>query len=220
MQPYTYLIGWADHDLWYYGVQFGKNSDPNNLWNTYFTSSKKIKMLRENVGEPDVIQVRKVFSSPESARKWETKVIRRLDAVNSDRWLNQSDNTDKFYWQGPRGQFSEDHIEKLSNAKKGKSISKEHANKLHEGRRKSKNSPEHIEACRKSRLGKKMSPESKEKMRNAKLKDAGLKERSSRAGKISAEKRRNDPEYKRKQSERMKLWWAERKKKEGLVNGD
>lgn len=69
-------------------------------------------------------------------------------------------------------------------------------------------------------LGKKRTEESKQKMRLAKLNDPNLKERASIAGKISAEKRKADPEYKRKHSEKMKLWWAERKMKEGIVNGD
>lgn len=57
-------------------------------------------------------------------------------------------------------------------------------------------------------------------MREAKLNDPGLRERLTKASKISAEKRKADPEYNRKHGEKMKLWWAERKRKEGLVNGD
>lgn len=220
MKPYTYLIGWTKHDLWYYGVQFGENSDPSNLWNTYFTSSKKVQMLREDIGEPDVVEVRKHFFSQEEARAWETKVIRRLGAVQSSKWLNQTDNTGNFYWQGKRPPITKEHAEKLAEAKRGKKISKEHARKLHEGRRNSTNSKEHIEAYRKANLGSKRSEESKQKMRDAKLKNPNTRQNAKIAGIISAEKRKNDVDYKKRQSERMKLWWAERKAKEGLVNGD
>jgi hypothetical protein len=220
MQPYTYLIGWSEQDLWYYGVQFGEKSDPKNLWNTYFTSSKKVELLREKIGEPDIVQVRKIFSTADSARLWETKVIRKIGAVDSDKWLNQTDNTGNFFWQGPRPERTEEHKEKLAASHRGKKISDDHSKKLHEGRRNSKNSIDHIEAYRKANLGKKRTEEAKQKMRIAKLNDPNLKERSSIAGKISAEKRKSDPEYKRKHSEKMKLWWAERKMKEGIVNGD
>lgn len=220
MIPYTYLIGWSQKDIWYYGVKFGEDADPSLFWITYFTSSKKVKIMREDIGEPDIVQVRRVFNSAESARLWETKVIKRMEAVQSTRWLNQTDNTGNFFWQGPRPERTEEHKEKLAASRRGKKITKEHAKKLHEGRRNSKNSAEHIEACRKANLGKKRSYEAKQKMRDAKLNDPELKKRLKNAGRISAEKRKLDPNYKKEQSERMKTWWAERKKKEGLVNGD
>ena len=223
MKPYTYLIGWTKHDLWYYGVQFGEKSEPSNLWNTYFTSSKKVQLLREDIGEPDVVEVRKHFSSPEKARAWETKVIRRLGAVQSSKWLNQTDNTGNFYWQGKRAPRTKEHSEKIAAAHRGKGgrkISKEHARKLHEGRRKSTNSEEHIEAYRKANLGSKRSAEAKQKMRDAKLKNPNTRLNAKIAGMKSAEKRKNDSGYKKRHSERMKLWWSERKANEGLVNGD
>lgn len=37
--PFTYLIGWSKYDKWYYGVRFAKGCNPDDLWNTYFTSS-------------------------------------------------------------------------------------------------------------------------------------------------------------------------------------
>lgn len=220
MQPYTYLIGWKEQNLWYYGVQFGENSDPSNLWNTYFTSSKKVQLLREDIGEPDVVQVRKVFVSQEDARNWETKVIRRMGAVESEKWLNQTDNTGNFYWQGKRPTRTKEHSEKIAAARRGKKISEEHAKKLHEGRRNSTNTQEHIESYRNANLGRKRMEESKQKMRDAKLNNPKTSENAAIAGIASANKRKSDPHYKKQQSERMKLWWAERKAKEGLVNGD
>jgi hypothetical protein len=41
--PYTYLIGWSELDLWYYGVKFGKSADPEKFLVNYFTSSKYVK---------------------------------------------------------------------------------------------------------------------------------------------------------------------------------
>jgi len=86
---YTYLIGWSNHDKWYYGLRYAKDCDPTDLWESYFTSSKKVKMMRDIYGEPDVIEVRKVFDSVEKAMLWESNVLKRVNAPLNDRWLNE-----------------------------------------------------------------------------------------------------------------------------------
>lgn len=86
--PFTYLIGWKNHDIWYYGVRYAKGCKPEDLWLTYFTSSAKVCQLRNELGEPDVIEVRRIFADAKAAKKWEEKVLRRLDVLNTDRWLN------------------------------------------------------------------------------------------------------------------------------------
>lgn len=88
--PYTYLVGWSKLDKWYYGVRYAKRCDSSDLWVEYFTSSKVVKRLRKNYDEPDVIQVRRIFNEPKSAIIWEQKVLRRLNAIRNDKWLNQS----------------------------------------------------------------------------------------------------------------------------------
>lgn len=85
---YTYLVGWSKHDVWYYGVRTAKTAEPGDLWKTYFTSSHRVKAFREANGEPDVVEIRRVFSCRDAALRWEERVIDRLDAVWSPRWLN------------------------------------------------------------------------------------------------------------------------------------
>lgn len=205
-RPYTYLVGWSIHNKWYYGVRFAKNCHPNDLWVKYFTSSNRVKDLRNQLGEPDIITIRKVFNSAEKARLWESKVIRRVKAVRDPKWLNQSDHNDKFYHEGPRGVFSEEHRNKLSNARKGRSISQEHAEALHEGRRRSKNSSEHIEAIKRHNRGKKPSEETR------------LKYSLAKKGKPSPNKGKrfgpHSEDYKRKMSETLKEVWRKRKMKD------
>lgn len=89
-QPYTYLIGWSVHNLWYYGVRFAKNCHPGDLWVSYFTSSKYVAALREQHGEPDVVQVRKLFSSAQAAVLWEERVLRRTKAMADPKWINRN----------------------------------------------------------------------------------------------------------------------------------
>jgi len=91
-KPYTYLIGWSKHNIWYYGVRYGQDCHPDELWQTYFTSSKYVERFRKLNGEPDVIQIRKVFDNKDAARDHERKVLVRMKVVTEDKWLNKTDN--------------------------------------------------------------------------------------------------------------------------------
>ncbi len=90
--PYTYLIGWTSLNLWYYGVRYSVKAHPTDLWVTYFTSSKRVKQLREKYGEPDVIQIRKTFGDPHKAKDWEDKILRRMNTKFDSKWINQTMN--------------------------------------------------------------------------------------------------------------------------------
>lgn len=89
--PYTYLIGWTSHNKWYYGVRYGKNCHPSDLWVSYFTSSKHVKQFRDFYGEPDIITIRKVFEYVDKARYWEQRVLQKLKIIYSEKWLNHFD---------------------------------------------------------------------------------------------------------------------------------
>jgi hypothetical protein len=99
-KPYTYLLGWSHLDKWYYGVRYARKTGclyetgchPDELWKTYFTSSKLIKDFRETHGEPDVIQIRKTFSESKSAVEWENSVLQKMKVTKDSRFLNQTDN--------------------------------------------------------------------------------------------------------------------------------
>lgn len=91
--PYTYLIGWSELDMWYYGVRYSKYCHPTDLWVKYFTSSKYVKLFRELHGEPDIIQIRKTFKIPEKACLWEDRVMIKMKLVGSNRWLNRNNSS-------------------------------------------------------------------------------------------------------------------------------
>lgn len=88
--PYTYIIGWSKLNKYYYGVRYAKNCHPSDLWTKYFTSSSIVDDFVEMNGQPDIIQVRKTFTTNADALKWEYEVIKRTGAVSSDVWLNAS----------------------------------------------------------------------------------------------------------------------------------
>ena len=93
--PYTYLIGWSKHNIWYYGCEYGENTktaNPSNLWSIYFTSSKKVKNFRNEYGEPDIIQIRKIFKTKEKTVLWESKVLTRMNVIHKHNWLNATNN--------------------------------------------------------------------------------------------------------------------------------
>jgi hypothetical protein len=110
-------------------------------------------------------------------------------------------------------EFSEEHRKNMSIAASKRVRTKEHIQKLHEGRRNSKNSKEHKAVLVASRVGSKHSEKTKKKMSEAKKNSPSTKRVAIMGGKASAAARPEN--YKEIQSERMKLWWAERKKKIG-----
>lgn len=90
--PYTYLIGWSELDLWYYGVRYAKECSPDDLWKRYFTSSKYVSEMRKVQGEPDVIRVARVFKTREQACKHELKFLTRVGVPGNRRFLNRARN--------------------------------------------------------------------------------------------------------------------------------
>jgi hypothetical protein len=206
--PYTYRIGWSKINRHYYGVRYANGCHPDDFWVSYFTSSEFVKEIRSIHGEPDIIQIRKVFDCPNKAYDWETKVLKRGRFSKNPKWINKSDNNGRFSHIGST--FTEEHRKKLSNAKRGKKISAEHKRKLHEGSRKANALRDYGEGTFK---GKKHTAESIDKMKasRALLDEAQVKNNASKAGKRSAELYKIDPNKQKAHSERMKLWWAERK---------
>ena len=92
MKPYTYLIRWTQLNISYYGVRYAQDCDPSDLWNPYKTSSIHVAKFIAEHGEPDLIEVRKTFIDVPVAQNWEHRVLKRIKAVSSDKWLNRTDN--------------------------------------------------------------------------------------------------------------------------------
>lgn len=107
--PYTYYLINTITGEKYYGVRYANNCNPSELWVTYFSSSKYVKALIELYGlDSFKHEIRKTFNSPKEARDWEEKVLRRLNVLNSDIWLNRN-ICGKYLKEGPQ---SKEHKEK------------------------------------------------------------------------------------------------------------
>lgn len=128
-KPYTYRIKWSEHNKSYYGVRYAEGCYPEEIWTKYFTSSKFVKGFRKKYGEPDIIEVRKIFDNKNDAVKWEGKVLDRLDVCQNENWLNRAKGQGRVLgkgryhnWYGKH--LSKEHKEKLSKIFKNRKYKK------------------------------------------------------------------------------------------------
>jgi hypothetical protein len=92
MKPYTYLIGWPEHNTWYYGVRYAKGCNPADLWHPYKTSSTHVSSFVTEHGDPPVRQIRHTFNNAYAARTCEERVLKRMRVVEDSKWLNKNDS--------------------------------------------------------------------------------------------------------------------------------
>lgn len=91
--PYTYLLINKATKQVYYGCRYAKGCNPDDLWVTYFSSSKYVKELIQEHGiDSFEHKIRRTFSSAELARNWENRVLKRMKVINDNRFLNKTDN--------------------------------------------------------------------------------------------------------------------------------
>lgn len=99
--PFTYLIGWSSQNKFYYGRKTQKGCHPDMLWQTYFTSSKTVKKFRAEYGEPDIIQIRKIFpNDPKRCAIWENKFLIKVNAQCNPKFLNKRNGDYKWDTSG------------------------------------------------------------------------------------------------------------------------
>lgn len=104
---YTYLIGWIAHNKWYYGVRYSEKSHDEDLWESYFTSSKYVHECVKKWGKPDYIRVRLKFKSAKQAIKCEDKVIQKLELYKRENFLNKAYSGSIYYDEDVRHKISE-----------------------------------------------------------------------------------------------------------------
>lgn len=87
--PYTYTITHKPTGVRYYGARYAKDCTPSDLGVTYFSSSKRLRqrILQEGVHMFE-FKVRRVFDSKHQCIMWESKVLKRVQAAQSDKWFN------------------------------------------------------------------------------------------------------------------------------------
>jgi len=100
--PFAYRIGWSKFDLYYYGIRYSKNCHPSDLWTKYFTSSKIVKNIRNILGEPDVIEIRKTFNNKYLCIKWEKRILSLVvqDKKYLNHWRSLNGNSNNWSTEG------------------------------------------------------------------------------------------------------------------------
>ena len=172
MTPYTYLIGWPEHNAFYYGARWRRGCDPSDLWVKYFTSSKVVSEKRQVWGEPSIVEVRRTFEDTNTAKEWEAKVLRRINARSNTKMLN------KTQIPGPPHEKTPEQVAKIAAKLRGQ-----------------KRTPEQAARCGPKSGGWKLSEETKRKMslaRAGKKKPEGFGEQVSKrmSGRIQGEEER------------------------------
>jgi hypothetical protein len=105
--PFTYFLLHKPTGKKYYGARWSKECHPNDLWKTYFTSSKYVEQLITEFGKESFsFEIRKTFSTVKECRKWEERVLKKLNVTSKENWLNKNING-KFL---PYGKQTEKHI--------------------------------------------------------------------------------------------------------------
>lgn len=92
--PYTYRLKFKPTGQSYYGVRWKRGCHPDDLFKSYFSSSKEVKRLIHLYGVTSFkAEVRKVFSSKQKACNWEHQVLKRLRVGSNPNWINRKHNT-------------------------------------------------------------------------------------------------------------------------------
>ena len=188
-----------------------------------YVCSSKYMMREYNERPQDFSRQIVAQGSHADMRKFEAVILQSVNAKINEDFYNKHNN-DGFYFDGwQKGQMSEEHRRKLSEARKKRfpeGITKEHAAKLHAGRRASTNSSEHAAAVIASRVGSKHSEDSKAKMRKTRLANQNTKKLSSNAGKVSQKKRIESGYYQTEEwREKVRLGWEKRRANKSKTTG-
>lgn len=94
-KPYIYIIRHIPSDRLYAGSKFGVDADPDLFFveGGYFTSSPIIDTLLKFDGVASFIIERiRIFDDPTDAYNYETKFLRKVNAAQNNKFINQHNN--------------------------------------------------------------------------------------------------------------------------------
>lgn len=178
-----------------------------------YVCSSKYMLEQHKIRPTDFSRQIVAVGSVSDIRKLESKILQNVNAKTNEDFYNKHQNDGLFFDGWSSGQMTLEHRQKLSDAKKGRKISEEHKQKLHAGRRNSTNSQEHKNAVSRAKLGTKHTEEARKKISEKRSKNPNSVEIARKAGIKSAQMRPDN--YSELQSQRIKLWWVDRKKNKG-----
>lgn len=89
--PYFYVIEDVETGKLYGGVEFGRSSkiaNPNNILETYFTSSKVVRPLVEKNPNRFIVRKIKTFDTAKEATSFECRFLTKINAKENIMWYN------------------------------------------------------------------------------------------------------------------------------------
>lgn len=89
MKAFTYLILQKSTNKWYYGVRYKKGCSTNDMFTTYFSSSRLVSSLIKESPEDFVYEIRQTFNDVDKARLWESKCLRRMQVTRREDSFNK-----------------------------------------------------------------------------------------------------------------------------------
>lgn len=125
--PFTYLVRFRLTGQIYYGYRGRKGCSPDDLWTSYFTSSRIVAgLIREHGPDAFDVEVRRTFRTADAARKCERRVLLRFDARSNPCWLNQTNGGKGFSLKA----HTLESRRKISESRTGIAFSDEHRRKI------------------------------------------------------------------------------------------
>ena len=168
MTPFAYIMTSLKDGKRYYGIRFAKSAHPDQLWTTYFTSSKEVRAKVAKYGADSFkAEVRKVFETAEQAINWESRFLNRINAASRDDWMNRSNGTIALGKINTGKNKTKEHWENWKLVRKGHTVSEETKKKIGDANRGRKQSEEANEKRRQASTGYKHDDEAKQRIREA-----------------------------------------------------
>ena len=141
----------------YYGVRYARDCNPKDLWVTYFTSSRYVTEYVNNFGDPDIIEIRRVFTDNDRIQKaidWEKKVLVRMKAHIRNDYINKHAGA-AINYSDPEVIARREYVNSLAVTKQNRkyaAIKRENNESIKQKRIKACNTPEAKEKRNKTRI--------------------------------------------------------------------
>lgn len=130
--PFTYVLEFLPTGQFYYGSRTAKNCSIEDLWTTYFSSSKIVaRLIQEHGKDAFKYRVTRTFKTKLDALAWECRFLTRVNARANPKFLNRANGDGKLI--GAEGHVrSKEHARNLSLANKGVRRSEETRQRMRE----------------------------------------------------------------------------------------
>jgi hypothetical protein len=113
--PYTYILKHKPTGRIYFGARWAKNCNPDDLFVTYFSSSKTIKkIIKEEGTDVFMYRVIETFTCPEDCVSKEYAVLQKYKAGRNPRFINLSHSISQAWTREMKAKASRSHKDRVA----------------------------------------------------------------------------------------------------------